>query len=77
MWEITTWYLQSTMRPSSRRRRRAGHRAALDRLLPLVYDELKAMAHRRLQAERPDHTLNTTALVHEAYLRRMRPEEPS
>jgi RNA polymerase sigma factor (TIGR02999 family) len=40
-----------------------------DRLLPLVYDELHAMAHRHLARERRDHTLSTTALVHEAYLK--------
>lgn len=40
-----------------------------DGLLPLVYDELRAMAHRQLQRERTDHTLNTTALVHEVYLK--------
>lgn len=48
---------------------RQGPREELDRLFPLVYSELKAIAHRRLQAERADHTLNTTAVVHEAYLR--------
>ena len=48
---------------------RAGDGEALDRLMPLVYEQLKAMAHRRLHAERSDHTLNTTALVHEAYLK--------
>ena len=47
----------------------AGDRAALDRLLPLVYDELRAIAARHLDRERPDHTLQPTALVHEAYLR--------
>jgi RNA polymerase sigma factor (TIGR02999 family) len=41
----------------------------LDRLFPLVYDELRVLAHRQLGSERPDHTLRTTALVHEAYLR--------
>lgn len=40
-----------------------------DRLLPLVYDELHAMAHRHLARERRGHTLSTTALVHEAYLK--------
>ena len=44
-----------------------GH--VMDRLLPLVYDELRGMAHGYLLGERPDHTLNTTALVHEAYLK--------
>jgi RNA polymerase sigma factor (TIGR02999 family) len=48
---------------------RAGNPDALDRLLPVVYDELRAIAHRQLRAERADHTLGTTALVHEAYLR--------
>ncbi len=45
-----------------------GDREALDRLLPLVYEHLKRLAHARLCEERPDHTLNTTGLVHEAYL---------
>ncbi len=43
--------------------------AALGRLLPLVYDELRALARAHLRTERPDHTLQATALVHEAYLR--------
>lgn len=47
----------------------AGDRAALDRLLPLVYDELRRIAARHLERERPDHTLQPTALVHEAYFR--------
>ena len=47
----------------------AGDRAALDRLTPLVYAELRRLARRRMHRERPDHTLQTTALVHEAYLR--------
>lgn len=47
----------------------AGDRQALDRLMPLVYEELRHLAHQRLRGERPDHTLGTTALVHEAYLR--------
>lgn len=46
-----------------------GSPEALDRLLPLVYDELRAVASRHLQGERPDHTLQATALVHEAFLR--------
>lgn len=41
----------------------------LDRIVPLVYAELRAIAHRQLQREREGHTLNTTALVHEAFLR--------
>ena len=40
-----------------------------EHLLPLVYDELKRIAARELQRERPDHTLQPTALVHEAYMR--------
>jgi RNA polymerase sigma factor (TIGR02999 family) len=47
----------------------AGDKAALDRLLPLVYDELRSIAARHLGRERPDHTLQPTALVHEAYFR--------
>ncbi len=46
-----------------------GDSRAVDRLLPLVYDELRAQAGRFLREERPDHTLQATALVHEAYLR--------
>ena len=49
--------------------RETDRKQALDRLLPLVYDELRALARARLRHERPDHTLQTTALVHEAYLR--------
>lgn len=48
---------------------RGGDRDALDRLLPLVYDELSGLARHALRGERPDHTLQTRALVHEAYLR--------
>jgi RNA polymerase sigma factor (TIGR02999 family) len=46
-----------------------GDQEALDRLLPVVYEHLKGLAQRELHRERPDHTLNATALVHEAYLR--------
>jgi RNA polymerase sigma-70 factor (ECF subfamily) len=46
-----------------------GDRAAVDRLVPLVYSELRRMAHRRMRDERPDHVLQTTALINEAYLR--------
>lgn len=46
-----------------------GNVDALDRLVPLVYEQLRRIAHARLRSERPDHTLNTTALVHEAYIR--------
>jgi RNA polymerase sigma factor (TIGR02999 family) len=44
-----------------------GDHQALDRLMPLVYEELRRVAHRRLAGERTGHTLQTTALVHEAY----------
>ena len=46
----------------------AGDEGAFDRLIPLVYSDLKRIAHRRLRGERADHTLDTTAVVHEAYL---------
>ena len=42
---------------------------AMDRLFPLIYDQLRRIAHHQLQAERPGHTLGTTGLVHEAYLK--------
>jgi RNA polymerase sigma-70 factor, ECF subfamily len=48
---------------------RAGNQAAFDRLLPIVYEELRRLASSHMRAERPDHLLQTTALVHEAYLR--------
>jgi RNA polymerase sigma factor (TIGR02999 family) len=48
---------------------RAGDEAALESLFPLVYDELRALARRHLRHERGSHTLQRTALVHEAYLR--------
>jgi RNA polymerase sigma factor (TIGR02999 family) len=48
---------------------RNGDRQALDTLLPLVYKELRRLAHFQLQKERPDHTLQSAALVNEAYLR--------
>lgn len=47
----------------------AGDDEGLRSALPLVYDELRRVAHRYLRKERPDHTLQSTALVHEAYLR--------
>lgn len=46
-----------------------GDHRALDRLMPLVYDELRGVAHRRLRGERTGHTFQTTDLVHEAYAR--------
>ena len=47
----------------------AGDRQAAAQLLPLVYDELRKLAAARMAAEAPGHTLDATALVHEAYLR--------
>src|SRR6267143_910079 len=46
-----------------------GDTAALDKLTPLIYDELRRLAHHYMSSERPGHTLQTTALVNEAYLR--------
>lgn len=46
-----------------------GNQAALENLTPLVYGELRRLASRYLRRERPDHTLQSTALVHEAYMR--------
>jgi RNA polymerase sigma factor (TIGR02999 family) len=48
---------------------KGGDQDALQKLLPLVYDELRRIARYHLQGERSDHTLQSTALVHEAYLR--------
>jgi RNA polymerase sigma factor (TIGR02999 family) len=48
---------------------RGGDPAAMDRLFPLVYEELRHIAHRMLRDERPAHTLGTTGLVHETYLK--------
>jgi RNA polymerase sigma factor (TIGR02999 family) len=49
----------------------AGDKHALGELMPLVYGELRRLAERQLREERPNHTLQRTALVHEAYLRLM------
>lgn len=46
-----------------------GPRASMDALVPEVYEELRRVAHHDLRRERPDHTLGTTGLVHEAYLK--------
>jgi RNA polymerase sigma factor (TIGR02999 family) len=51
---------------------KSGQRDAMDRLVPLVYDELRALAGRQLRRERGDHTLQATALVHEAWARLVR-----
>lgn len=48
---------------------RRGDRTALDQLTPMVYEELHRLAASYMRYERPDHTLQSTALVHEAYLR--------
>jgi len=48
---------------------RAGDDQALNQLLPLIYEELRRVARRQLRGQRIDHTLQTTALIHEAYLR--------
>lgn len=53
---------------------RAGDQQALQVLIPLVYEELRRIAQHHLRQERPDHTLQSTALVHEAYLRLMKQE---
>jgi RNA polymerase sigma factor (TIGR02999 family) len=46
-----------------------GNGAALEKLTPLIYEELHRLAHRYMGGQPPDHTLQTTALVHEAYVR--------
>src|SRR5262245_4940213 len=50
---------------------RKGNPEALERLLPIVYHDLRRVARAHLRDERPDHTLQATALVHEVYLRLM------
>jgi RNA polymerase sigma factor (TIGR02999 family) len=52
-----------------------GQPGALDRLIPVVYDELRRIAHGQLRGERTGHTLTTTALVHETYLRLVKIEQ--
>lgn len=54
---------------------RKGDMVALENLMPLIYQELRQIAARYLRRERPNHTLQTTALVHEAYLRLMDQQE--
>lgn len=46
-----------------------GSKKAVDQLLPLLYEEMRSMAHEKLRYERQNHTIDTTALVHEAYLK--------
>jgi DNA-directed RNA polymerase specialized sigma24 family protein len=50
---------------------RDGDQAAFQKLMPLVYDELHRLAHGYMRRERPGHTLETTAVVKEAFLRRV------
>jgi RNA polymerase sigma-70 factor (ECF subfamily) len=52
-----------------------GDQAALDRLMPLIYEELRKMAKRYMRQQNPGHTLQTTALIHEAYLRMVKHTE--
>ena len=56
---------------------RSGDAAALESLIPLVYSELRSLAHHYLRQERPGHTLQSTALVHEAYVRLVGRNPPS
>lgn len=52
-----------------------GDQQALEQLLPMVYDELRRLAMSKMTSERPDHTLQATAVVHEAYLRLFKESE--
>jgi RNA polymerase sigma-70 factor (ECF subfamily) len=52
-----------------------GDREALDQLMPLIYEELRKMAKRYMSQQNPAHTLQTTALIHEAYLRMVNQKE--
>ena len=54
----------------------SGDKSALDRLVPLVYPELRRLARGYMSQERPGHTLQPTALVHEAYVRLLKQEQP-
>src|ERR1700754_2153812 len=54
----------------------AGDQNALEELLPLIYNELRRLAHHFLYRERTGHTLQTTALVHEAYLKLVDQRDP-
>lgn len=55
----------------------SGEREAMDRLIPLVYQQLLSLARRRMSFEAPGHSLRPTELVHEAYLRLIRSEIPA
>src|SRR5260370_30440088 len=52
-----------------------GDREALDKLMPLIYEELRKMAKRHMRQQNAGHTLQTTALIHEAYLRMVKQKE--
>jgi RNA polymerase sigma factor (TIGR02999 family) len=54
----------------------SGDQTALDRLIPLVYEELRRLADGQIRRERPGHTLQPTALVHEVYVRMLGKEQP-
>jgi RNA polymerase sigma factor (TIGR02999 family) len=54
-----------------------GDRTALEKLTPLVYEELRRLAHHYMEGQRPNHTLQTTALVNEAYLRLAEQRKPN
>lgn len=56
---------------------KSGDRAAFDRLMPIVYGEMRRLAAYHLKNERPGHTLQPTALIHEVYLRLMNQEPPT
>jgi len=56
---------------------KAGDRGALDKLTPIVYRELRRLAAHHLKNERPGHTLQPTALIHEAYIRLVNQETPT
>jgi RNA polymerase sigma factor (TIGR02999 family) len=55
---------------------REGSKDVLDKLIPLIYEELRRIAAAHLRRERPDHTLQPTALIHEAYLRLVQGNQP-
>ena len=69
--------METSLQPISQMLQRwsSGDRAALEELMPLVYDELHRIAHRYIAQQAPGHTLQTTALLHEAYLRMAGQEE--
>src|SRR5437870_2197510 len=64
-----SWFLRDSFVPELLERLRSGDRSVLDDLTTALYDELRRIATRHLRGERDSHTLQTTALVHEAYLK--------